>query len=157
MANHTYKALITWKGNRGEGTKSYRGYDRHHTVSIAGKPDLQCSSDPAFNGDPGKYNPEDLLVSSLSGCHMLWYLHLCTENGIIVTAYEDDAAGTMAENGSEGYFTEVLLKPVVTITDIRQSALAIELHAEANKRCFIANSCNFPVKHKAVCNVVPVL
>jgi organic hydroperoxide reductase OsmC/OhrA len=88
---------------------------------------------------------------------MLWYLHLCTENGIIVTAYEDDAAGTMAENGSGGYFTEVLLKPVVTITDIRQSALAMELHATANKRCFIANSCNFPVKHKAACNVVPVL
>ncbi|MEO5984799.1 MAG: OsmC family protein [Ferruginibacter sp.] len=157
MPKHTYRALVTWKGNKGEGTKSYRGYDRHHTVSIPGKPDLQCSSDPAFHGDQSKYNPEELLVSSLSGCHMLWYLHLCAENGINVTTYEDHASGTMTENGSVGFFSEVVLKPVVTITDIRHLRLAMELHSEANKRCFIANSCNFPVRHEAVCNAGSVI
>jgi organic hydroperoxide reductase OsmC/OhrA len=149
---HHYKTTITWTGNTGIGTKDYKSYDRSHTISIDNKVDIMASSDPAFLGDKSKHNPEDLFVSSLSGCHMLWYLHLCATNGITVIEYKDNASGTMKETGENGgHFTEVVLRPTVIITDHKQVDRANELHNEAHKMCFIANSCNFPVRHIPTC------
>jgi organic hydroperoxide reductase OsmC/OhrA len=150
---HHYNARVTWTGNRGEGTAHYKGYDRSHRISIQNKPDLEGSSDTAFLGDPTRHNPEDLLLASLSSCHMLWYLHLCADNGIIVTDYQDEATGTMLQTEQGGYFTLVTLHPQVTITDSSKIQLANQLHEAAHKNCFIANSCNFPVTHDPVCVV----
>lgn len=147
MKNHHYKTLITWTGNKGTGTSSYRSYERSHTIAIAHKPNILGSSDPAFRGDRNKHNPEDLLVSSLSACHMLWYLHLCSEAGIIVVDYQDEAAGTMTETANGGgQFTEVTLNPVVTVASSDMISQANELHTKAHELCFITNSVNFPVK-----------
>jgi organic hydroperoxide reductase OsmC/OhrA len=148
---HHYKATTTWVGNRGQGTKEYKGYDRNHDIAIAGKELLKCSSDPNFRGDKSRQNPEDLLVASLSGCHMLWYLHLCCVNGVVVTEYVDEAVGVMQENpDGSGQFTEVTLRPRVTVTEESMIAKADSLHHEANKLCFIARSVNFPVRHEPV-------
>ena len=146
---HHYTTILNWTGNRGEGTASYRAYDRDHILSVAGKPDLPGSSDPSFRGNPSRYNPEELLLASLSSCHMLWYLHLCSVNDIVVVDYQDNAEGTMMEKeDGSGYFKEVILHPVITITNSARIGRAQELHHEANKLCFIASSVNFPVKHE---------
>jgi len=151
---HHYKLTTKWTGNQGTGTSNYRKYERSHTIMVDKKTDIEASSDPAFRGDTTKHNPEDLLVASLSSCHMLWYLHLCSESGIIVTDYIDNATGIMIEttNGS-GHFTEVTLNPIVTITEAAMQDKANELHKKANELCFIANSVNFPVHHNVVCRV----
>ena len=147
---HQYRTSLAWTGNKGSGTMDYRSYERSYVISVGEKAAILGSSDSVFMGDKTRHNPEDLFVSSLSSCHMLWYLHLCSENGIIVLDYRDQAVGKMAEveNGS-GHFTEVKLFPIVTITDESQISLANSLHEHANKMCFIANSCNFPVLHEA--------
>jgi len=147
---HQYTTNLVWTGNKGSGTMDYRSYERSYVISVHQKADILGSSDSAFMGDKSKHNPEDLLVSSLSSCHMLWYLHLCSQQGIVVLDYKDQAVGKMSEveNGS-GHFTEVKLFPVLTITDESQIDLAESLHEQANKMCFIANSCNFPVLHEA--------
>jgi organic hydroperoxide reductase OsmC/OhrA len=146
---HHYAVTVEWTGNRGTGTSGYKAYARDHEIRIAGKPSIPGSSDPAFRGDPARYNPEDLLVASLSGCHMLWYLHLCATAGIVVTAYIDRAEGTMAETGDgSGRFTRVVLKPQITVKAGTDLAKAHALHATAHKMCFIANSVNFPVTHE---------
>jgi len=150
MKDHHYTTTITWTGNTDAGTKDYRSYERAHTISIDGKQDISGSSDPNFRGDKSRYSPEDLLLSSVAACHMLWYLHLCSVAGVVVTAYEDRAEGTMVETSdSGGYFTEVILKPVITLKDAAMQAKADALHHEANKLCFIANSVKFPVLHEA--------
>ncbi|WP_235905994.1 OsmC family protein [Ginsengibacter hankyongi] len=98
------------------------------------------------------YNPEELFIASLSTCHMLWYLHLCSEAGVIVIDYIDNATGTMQETkDGGGYFTEVILYPLVVVSDISMIEKAKQLHQNANKLCYIANSCNFPIHHKADC------
>lgn len=153
---HEYKVQVTWTGNRGAGTSGYRAYSRAHEVSATGKAIIQGSSDPAFRGDPDRWNPEELLVASLSQCHMLWYLHLCATDGVVVTSYVDRPIGTMQESdGQGGRFVEVVLRPRVTVAAPAMVARAEALHAEANRLCFIANSLNFPVRHRPEVVVEP--
>jgi len=148
MKNHHYKITIQWTGNLGTGTSGYRDYERSHIISAENKVVIEGSSDPAFRGDSTKYNPEEMFLSSLSSCHMLWYLHFCSEAGIIVTDYTDEATGIMGETASgSGYFTEVTLHPTVTVAEESMKEKAEQLHHKANEFCFIANSVNFPVKH----------
>ena len=151
---HNYSLTIKWTGNKGTGTSAYTAYERSHSVLIENKPELLCSSDAAFRGDKTKHTPEDLLVASISSCHMLWYLHLCSEAGVVVTDYIDNATGTMiVTDDGGGRFTEVTLYPEVTIADSSMEAKANELHKRANQLCFIANSCNFTIHHKPVCKI----
>ncbi len=146
MKQHTYKVRLEWTGNDGEGTKGYKSYRRDHVISIEGKPDIPGSSDPSFRGDRARYNPEELLVASLSACHMLWYLHLCTMNHITVVDYRDAASGVMRENDDgSGEFVRVVLKPAAKISS-GDKAKAHELHHDAHRLCFIARSVNFPVE-----------
>lgn len=154
MVAHRYRAEVRWVGNRGTGTSEYRGYGRDHVINFPGKAPLPGSSDPEFRGDPARYNPEELLVSSLSACHMLWYLHLCANAGVDVQEYVDDADGVMeTDPDGSGRFTLVTLRPRVTIR--RGSAeQANALHDAAETMCFIANSVNFPVRHEPMTTVV---
>ncbi|MFP7657823.1 OsmC family protein [Chryseobacterium proteolyticum] len=151
---HHYSTSIEWTGNKGTGTSGYRNYDRGYTISIENKVTIDGSSDPAFRGDKTKHNPEELFLASLSSCHMLWYLHFCSEAGVILTEYTDKATGIMAEtaNGS-GHFTEVTLHPEIIVTDESMIEKAVELHQKANEFCFIANSVNFKVKHSPTVQV----
>lgn len=149
MKQHRYTTRVEWTGNDGTGTQNYRSYRRDHVVSASNKPPIAASSDPAFRGDPSRYNPEELLVASLSGCHMLWYLHLCSVNAIVVTDYRDDAEGFMNETpDGAGEFVRVVLRPHVTIAAGGDAAKARALHTEAHRFCFIARSVKFPVEHE---------
>lgn len=143
---HHYSTTVTWTGDLGEGTAGYRAYSRDHEVSAGDKPPLPGSSDPAFRGDAARWSPEDLLVASLAQCHMLWFLHLCAVNGIVVTAYTDEATGVMEETADgAGRFTSVTLHPAVTLADPALADKTAELHEQAHRLCFIANSVNFDV------------
>ena len=166
---HSYQISVSWTGNRGEGTSGYRAYDRSHEVT-AGPADqghdsagrvrpqpIAGSSDPAFRGDPDRWNPEQLLTASLAQCHMLWYLHLCAVGGVVVTDYADNATGTMTMDvtGGGGQFTEVTLHPAVTVADPSMVDKAQALHEEVDAVCFIARSINFLVRHEPTVRVAP--
>lgn len=143
---HQYTTRTEWTGNLGEGTTNYRAYSRDHLISAEGKPAMPGSSDPAFRGDAARWNPEEMLVASLSSCHMLWYLHLCAQAKITVLAYHDDAQGTMVEGADGGgHFSQVTLRPVATLAAGSDEVAAKALHEQAHHLCFIANSVNFPV------------
>jgi organic hydroperoxide reductase OsmC/OhrA len=144
---HSYTAAVTWRGNLGTGTSDYRSYERAHSISGAGKPEIAGSSDPGFHGDETRWNPEELLVASLSACHMLWYLHLASVAGVVVTDYADEAEGTMEESGGgEGRFVLAVLRPRVSIAPGSDAVRARELHRDAHAKCFIAQSVNFAVE-----------
>ncbi|MFB4262620.1 OsmC family protein [Nonomuraea sp. GTA35] len=150
---HHYQTVVTWTGNKGTGTSGYRDFGREHELSAEGPPVIGGSSDPAFRGDPARWNPEQLLVGSLAQCHMLWYLHKCAVAGVVVTEYTDTATGTMAETADGGHFTEVVLHPSVTVAAQEMAETALALHADAHKSCFIAGSVNFPVRHEPTVRV----
>jgi organic hydroperoxide reductase OsmC/OhrA len=148
---HHYALSVKWTGNKGEGTANYRAYERSYLIAIENKVSIKGSSDPAFRGDATMHNPEELFVASIATCHMLWYLHLCADAGIVVTDYLDKATGAMTETANGGgRFTEVVLHPTVTITNEAMLEKATVLHHKANELCYIANSCNFPILHEPV-------
>ncbi len=150
---HHYKLSALWNGNMGSGTAGVRSYDRSHTVSIAGKPELHLTTDNAAVGDKAKLNPEDLLVSALASCHMLTYLYVCALEGVVITDYRDDATGTLLEQDGGGHFEDVTLNPVVTVAEQSMRECAIALHHKAHDLCYIANSVNFEVRCNPVCKV----
>ncbi len=144
---HHYPVRVVWTGNTGAGTAGYRGYARDHVIAAAGKPPIAGSSDPAFRGDPARWNPEELLVASLSACHKLWFLGLCAGAGVVVTAYEDAAEGVMTEQADgAGQFVEVVLRPRVALAGASDAGAIAALHERAHAMCFIARSVNFPVR-----------
>ncbi len=145
---HRYRLEVVWTGNGGSGTSGYQAYSREHEIRAPGKPALPGSSDPAFRGDPARYNPEELLVASLSACHMLWYLHLCADAGVVVAGYVDRAEGVMVEpKKGTAKFERVILRPLVTLAPGADRERALAMHEQAHKSCFIANSVNFAVEH----------
>lgn len=147
--DHRYTSTIRWTGNRGAGTASYRGYDRTWDIAVPGKPAIHCSNDPLLGGDPGKMNPEDLLLSALSACHMLWYLHYAADAGIVVSGYEDHPIGIgTVEKGGAGRFTAATLRPRITVAPGTDLAAATAIHHRIHEVCFIARSVNFPVGYE---------
>jgi organic hydroperoxide reductase OsmC/OhrA len=144
---HEYELTVTWTGNTGTGTSGYQAFERSHEVSIDGKPSIPGSADPAFRGARDRWSPEDLLVASLSQCHMLWYLVLCAKEGIVVTGYVDHASGMLVETpDGGGHFEEVSLHPHVTISTPEKAERATALHERAHELCYVANSVNFAVR-----------
>ncbi len=150
MTGHDYTARVVWTGNRGEGTRHYRGYDRTWNVETAGKPVIHCSNDPLLGGDPTLHNPEDMLIAALSACHMLWFLHLASDAGIAVTAYADEpvAVGETDAAGASR-FLRATLRPRITVARGTDLQRADALHARVHEYCFIARSVNFPVECRA--------
>ena len=150
MKHHDFVAKIVWTGDRGQGNRAYRGYDRSWQIVTPGKASIDCSNDPMLGGDATKPNPEDLLLASLAACHMLWFLHLAHNAGIVVRGYEDAPIG-VGETGSrgEGRFVHAVLRPKITVESGADLAKADALHVEVHDYCFIARSVNFPVRYEA--------
>ena len=145
-SDHSVPTRVVWTGNRGSGTSAYRAYDRTWDLACPGKDVIHCSNDPNLGGDPSRYNPEDLLISALSSCHMLWYLHLCSQVGIIVQSYEDNAEGLGEGDATgKGRFLEAVLRPKIVLSE-GDLEKAYSIHDEIHNYCFIARSVNFPVR-----------
>jgi organic hydroperoxide reductase OsmC/OhrA len=145
---HRFACKLVWAGAAQGGTTTYNGYSREVRVEVDGKAPLPMSAAPAFRGDGTLWNPEDALVAALSSCHFLSYAALCARSGIEVVAYEDDATGTLDRVDGKTRFTEVTLRPKVTITAASDPAKAKALHARAHDICFIASSVAFDVRHE---------
>lgn len=154
IKQHEYTSTVTWTGNKGTGTSAYRAYERTWDINTPGKPVIHCSNDPLLGGNPELPNPEDLLLNAVSACHMLWYLHLASNAGIIVHAYTDSpiGVGEVASNGA-GRFTSATLKPTIQLSADSDVNVADAIHHDIHQYCFIARSLNFPITFEATYTV----
>jgi len=148
-AEHHYRADLTWTGADAGPTADYRTYSRAFSLRIPGKVDLDGSSDPHFVGDPTRHNPEDLLLAAVASCHLLSWLSLCARRGVRASAYRDTPEATLSWVGDTYAITGMVLRPHVAIAAGDDRVLALALHDEAHRVCFIARSVNFPVRCEA--------
>jgi organic hydroperoxide reductase OsmC/OhrA len=151
---HGYRVRVAWTGNTGAGTADYAGYLRDTVTTAGAKAELAGSSDPAFRGDPERWNPEELLLASLSQCHLLWYLDLAARAGVVVVDYVDDPEASMVVNADgSGQFDRVVLRPVVKVANGAHRDRAVRVHERAHEMCFIARSVSFPVEVEPIVEV----
>ncbi len=145
--HHSFHSRVQWTGNTGQGNATYKGYDRTWQVTTDGKPLIQCSNDPLLGGDPTLHNPEDMLINAVAACHMLWYLHLSFDAGVLVTGYQDTPEGIgESEPSGAGRFIKAILRPQITLGAGMDPAKADAVHGHIHNVCFIARSVNFPIE-----------
>jgi len=143
---HHYRLRTVWTGAGAHGTRDYGEYGRDFRAEVGGKPALLGSADPAFRGDAMRHNPEDWMLAAVASCHMLSYLALCARRRLQVLAYEDESEATLVLTpDGGGAFDGFTLRPVVTIAQDADAALASRLHEQAHALCFIARSCAVPI------------
>lgn len=151
---HQFKLKLDWSLDSKVPNNNSRRISRNHSIEIVGKPVLDVSAAKAFKGDSALYNPEDLLLASLTSCHMMSYLYCCSLHNIDVLSYTDCAEAILeVYNDGSGRIVKVVLNPVIIIVDENKIDTAFSLHMKANQLCFIANSCNFPVEHNPIIKV----
>lgn len=147
MANqHSYTLDLKWNGNKNDDPRTY---DRSFILSANGKTEIMGSADSFSRGDAKRWNPEEMLLASLSSCHMLWYLYLCSTSKIIVTSYQDHPTGILnIDPNGISRFIEATLNPQIVIADSTRHEEALSLQQQAHDKCYIVNSVNFEVKVK---------
>ena len=146
-----YTAEVLWLRN--EGDFAGNRYSRRHLLRFDGGLEVPGSSSPHVvplpMSDAAALDPEEAFVSSLSSCHMLWFLSIAAKRKFCVDRYFDAAEGVMEKN-SEGKvaMTRVTLRPDVTFSGERPPTREEldRLHHEAHDACFIANSVKTEVR-----------
>jgi organic hydroperoxide reductase OsmC/OhrA len=138
-----YRATVEWAG---EGDFAANRYSRAHTWRFDGGAQVRASASPQVVplpfSDPAGVDPEEALIASASSCHMLWFLHLAREAGLVVTTYRDEAIGHMGRNESgRTAFTRIVLQPRIDFAGPAPDAQTLaRLHHKAHEACFIANT-----------------
>jgi organic hydroperoxide reductase OsmC/OhrA len=144
---HTYRATVSWEGSTSAG---YDSYDRTHRVSVPPAPDpLTLSSDPAFRGDAGKPNPEQLLLAAASSCQLLSFLAFAARSRIEVVAYSDEAEAQMPEDDLPVRITRITLRPRITVGPGTNVARVYRLVHKAHEECYVANTLNAEMRIEA--------
>ena len=145
--SHQFNAQLNW--NLKEKPDNFKGrfYTKNHSISFDQKTDLEISAAKTFKGDPTLHNPEDLLLASLTSCHMMSFLYCCSVENLEVLKYVDNSELILNVNSDgSGKITKAILNPLVKFaTEVEIFDLNL-LHKKASKLCFIANSCNFTIE-----------
>ena len=132
---HAYPFSIRWTGSTAD-----PAYVPDAVALAQGKPAIPVSSAVEFRGNPARWNPEDLLGTALSTCHMLTFLALCAKAKIDIKDYQDQAESILGAVGKTTCVTEIRLRPSIRVARGTSMAKVLELFEKAHKYCFVANS-----------------
>jgi len=156
MAAHTSRHDVRTSWVRGDQDFLAGNYSRAHTLTFDGGAVVSGSSSPSVVrlpwSDPTAVDPEELLVASLSSCHMLWFLDFARHAGLDVLSYVDEAFGEMgADAQGRLVMKAVTLRPeIATAPPAPSKALIGALHEKAHAACFIANSVKSEIRIEPV-------
>lgn len=137
-------ATVIWQRDGARFTDNR--YSRRHLWSFDGGTQVPASASPQIVPPPmssaAAVDPEEALVAAASSCHMLWFLSLAAQRGLVVDAYEDHAVGTLERNpAGRMAITRIVLRPTIRFAGDPPAAAEIAaLHARAHDECMIANS-----------------
>ena len=151
-----FTAEITWQ--RGSQAFADNRYSRAHQWRFDGGLTVPGSSSPHSvplpMSDPAAVDPEEALVAALSSCHMLFFLSIAAQRGLVVDRYVDSAVGLLEkDDAGKLAMTRITLAPAITFSgELRPDAAQLDaIHHAAHERCYIANSIKAEVIIKGSC------
>ena len=145
MSDH--RITLNWQRN--DATFERGHYPKDHTVRYLGGQTLGVSSAAAYGGNAALADPEQMLLSALSSCHMLTFLAVAANRGYVVDQYLDDAECELGKNaeGATAVVTATLRPAVRFVGDKQPSAEDYDkLHERAHKGCFVGQSVKTAVR-----------
>jgi organic hydroperoxide reductase OsmC/OhrA len=136
-----HQSAISWQHNPHE--TDANTYSRNHRVTLNGGQQVNVSASVEFKGDSSCADPEQMLISAVSSCHMLFFLAIADFQGYQVESYDDNPVGYLERNDKKGMeMTRIVLSPRITFggDKMPDQKTISRIHANAHKNCFIRNS-----------------
>ncbi len=103
-------------------------------------PCISFSAPPEFLGEPGHWTPEHFLVAAVASCFVSTFSGIAEKSRLGFASFNLDAEGMLDNEDGIWRFTEIKLRPVVTVLKEEDRDRAIRLLEKAEKSCLIARS-----------------
>jgi len=135
---HEYQVKVDWT------------HDRVGKLTVEGKPTIQVSAPPEFDGPEGIISPEDFFVAAATSCFMTTFITFSKKMRFEFKSFSCNGHGTL-ERVEKGFqFTKLLLKTKVEVESeelVPKAERALEL---AGKYCLVSNSMKCTTEHENV-------
>ena len=106
---------------------------------------ISFSAPPEFSGEPGRWTPEHFLVAAVAGCFVSTFSGIAEKSRLEFSTFKLDAEGLLRNAEGIWRFTEIRMRPVVTVLKEEDRDRAILLLEKTEKSCLVARSLQFKV------------
>ncbi len=150
MEPHIYTINIIWQ----EGRMGIMNSDEINSPAPNTQGSLQVATPPPFNGGvEGIWSPEHLYTAAIGSCLMTTFLAIAENSKLSYSGFACKTSGKLEQVEGKFLMTEVLLEPVITITNEADKERAERIIQKSESACLISNS----VKAKISMNSVIVV
>lgn len=150
MEPHQYNVTITWSADR----KGIMCSPELNGAILQGGC-LEVATPPQFpKGMPGIWSPEHLYTAAISSCLMTTFLAIAENSKLDFVSFKCASSGKLEQVDGKFRMTEVVLDPVVEITDPEQREKALRVLQKAEANCLISNSVTAKVSMNPVVEIL---
>ena len=116
------------------------------TLRSAELEDIQSTAPPEFNGPPGNWSPETLLVAAIADCFVLTFRAVADASKLAWSELDCDAVGVLEKTAEGMWFTAIELAVQLRIPAGGDVARAERLLEKAEKSCLVSKSLRSEVR-----------
>ena len=129
-------------------------YDVHLTggpsgyaqLSTAGVPELRTAPPIDFDGPGDAWSPEHLLLASVQACFLFTLRAIARLSKVEFLALQLDASGTVDRHEGATRFTEIVLRPRLTVRSGTDRERALHVLEKSEQACLVSASLSRPTR-----------
>lgn len=110
---------------------------------------INFAAPPEFQGEPGLWTPEHLLVASVATCFLATFRAIAENSKLQVARLEVEAEGLLEKEEGGFRFTQVVVRPRLAIAEAADEERAQRLLEKAERACLITRSLSSHVELQA--------
>lgn len=115
-------------------------------LSAGGLPELRTEAPADYDGPGDAWSPEHLLLAAVQSCFLLTLRAIARVSKIELNGLELDAVGTVDRQDGVTRFTEIVLRPRLTVAAGTDRERALRVLEKSEKGCLVAASLSTPVR-----------
>jgi len=116
------------------------------TVSVEGAPPLRSAPPLDFDGPGDAWSPEHLLVAAVETCFLFTLRAIARASRVEFTALELSATGTVNTQDGVMRFTEIVLRPKLTLPAGADRDRALRALDKSERSCLVSASLATPIR-----------